>query len=372
MSTDNPKSYFSLERKASSAYLKLGLFVLLLIFLTVASAFVFPVKRERKNLISPGFFQSFNLTSTFNFVFKSEDLSKIVQRNIEGKEGEYAVYIEDLSDGESYSLRSLDSFPAASLYKLYLMAAVLKEVDSGQLTVDSLVSAKKSHLVEIYGGVDFGYEEIAEDGVIEYSVEEALTRVGRISDNFAAIMLMDKIGRRKVQSVIDSTSATSTNLKSPITTSASDIGIFLKALYNGEVVNKAVSEKLIEFLSLNQLNNRIPAGIRSAFAEASADKEVGDVGEVRVIHKTGELAGVRHDAGIVYISEKLGKTQTASDSEDQTNRNSDLSGTPSPSELFRTAYIIVLMSKDLKYEDEGVETLAKISKEVFEYFQKKE
>src|SRR5688572_10614462 len=44
----------------------------------------------------------FNFNSTFSFMFKSQGLSRIVQDNISGKSGEYAVYIADLTDDEHY------------------------------------------------------------------------------------------------------------------------------------------------------------------------------------------------------------------------------------------------------------------------------
>ncbi|TSC66716.1 MAG: hypothetical protein CEO21_83, partial [Microgenomates group bacterium Gr01-1014_80] len=181
MSPDQPKSY-----------LKLGFLVLFLILLIVLSSLILP--REAPKLL--------NLSSTFEFAFRSEGLSKIVSDNLQGKEGEYAVYIEELpatdsahlaGDREIYTLRSSDSFPAASLYKVFLMAAVLKEVQpdstpgeskptpgvsatgntsevkspntsevnsASRLTMGTKIRARKSYLVDIYGGVDFGYEDI--------------------------------------------------------------------------------------------------------------------------------------------------------------------------------------------------------------------
>lgn len=345
MFSDQPKSY-----------LKLGVVVLSLLFLVLLSALILPRSKQYKPLISPGFFQGFNLSSTFSFAFKSEGLSAVVQKSIEGKDGDYAVYIEDVSDGESYSLRSSDSFPAASLYKVFLMAAVLKEVDEGDLGMDDTLSASLDHLIDVYGGLDFGYDPSTGSGQgeqIEYTVEEALIRVGRISDNFAAIMLMDKVGPDKVQNITDSVGAKSTSSKSPISTTALDMGNFFKALYKGEVGNENVSAKLIEFLSLNQLNNRIPAGLPDG---------------VKVVHKTGELPGVRHDAGIVWLPEP-----TPEESPPTAGPPSGVSAEPAGNTpgVGERAYVIVLMSKDLKYEDEGIETLAQISKEVYEYFTKK-
>ncbi len=266
-----------------------------------------------------------NLVSSFNFIFEQEisPLQTIVEPALIEKDGEYAVYVEDLTDGEKYGFNESESFPSASLYKVFLIAAVLKEVESGRLNEESVISAKKSHLEDIFGGVDFGYEDSAEE--IEYTVDQALTRVGRISDNFAAIMLAEKIGWGKVQAMADSVGTTQTIIKSPISTSASDMGLFFKKLHARQIISVYGSEKIEKYLLLNQINNRIPEKLPE---------------KTKVVHKTGELRGVRNDAGIVYLE-----------------------GRP---------YVIVLMSNDLKYEDTGSETLAELSLKIFEYFAKKE
>lgn len=270
-------------------------------------------------------------SKTFSFIFGSTELSKIVQANLEGKKGSFSIYIESLADGEKYGYNASEVFPSASLYKLYLMAAVMEAIDNGQLTFENEITATKTHLIDVYGGVDFGYEQAPE--TITYTVEEALTRVGRTSDNFASLMLAEKIGWDKVQAQADSLEATSTTIKSPISTTASDTALFFKKLYLKEIVSPQASEKIMEFLSLNKVNDRIPAKIMSPE----------DPQTVKIIHKTGELSRLRHDAGIVYLeSQNIGRP-----------------------------YIIVLLSKDLEDENQGVETLANISKDVFEYFRSK-
>ena len=304
-------------------YIRLGRFVLFLIILILLSSFIIK-----------GPFKEWLNGSTFNFVFRSSGLSRIIQDDLSGKKGDYAIYIENLSDAENYGLRQSDIFPAASLYKLYLMAAILKEIDKGNLKLEDTVTSSKSRLIEIYGSTDSGYEEAPE--TISYTLDEALTRIGRVSDNFSSIMLTDKVGLGKIQEMVEELGAEDTRIKSPtlivndeeepyMSTSASDISRFFRKLYTKEIVSVSVSDKLTEFLSLNQLNNRIPAGLP---------------GDIKVIHKTGELARIRHDAGIVYLPEK--------------------------------AYIIVLMSQNIKGEDEVVETFVNISKDVYEYFQSKE
>lgn len=302
---------------------KLGLLVLALILLIVLSS---------KFIHGP--FN--NLTSSFSFKLKSSNLQKIVQKNLAGKTGEYAVYIEDLTDGEIYTLRPSDVFPAASLYKVYLLAVVLKEVDSGHFTLERTLQGSKSHLIEVLGDREFGIQDLPAE--LELTVDEALTRVGRISDNFASVMLAEAVGWEKIQSMADSLGAKNTRVYPPeggfIETTVQDLGLFFKKLQRKEIVSLAVSEAIIKYLALNQINDRLG--------------KIGEVGGVKVIHKTGELPKVRHDAGMVCLNF-------------------------TPSEVFCSGrtYVIVLMSKDLEFEDEGVETLAQISKDVYEYFKGK-
>lgn len=311
-------------------YNKLGLAVLFLLVVVILSSKALQGPFADNMPTFEGFkFPELKFTSTFEFAFRSQGLSKVVNDNLAGKEGEYAVYIKDLSDAdligadrEVYSLRGSEIFPAASLYKLFLMAAVLKEIENGRLKMEDRVSGSKDHLTEVLGSVDFGYENAPEE--IEYTVEVAMQRVGRVSDNFASLMLAEKIGWERVQKVADELGAFQTTIKSPISTSAADIGRFFEQLYKGEVVSARVSEQIIEFLSLNQLDNRIPAKLPE---------------DVKVVHKTGELSRIRHDAGIVYLEDR--------------------------------PYILVIMSKELEDEDEGVENMAKLSKDIYDYFASK-
>lgn len=309
---------------------RLGLIVLIFLIIVIASS-----KLLRGPLHNFKFSSALGISSTFSFVFQSSKLSKIVQDELLGKKGDYAIYIEDLNDGEVYTMNSYDTFPAASLYKLFLIAAVLKEVENGQLSLEDNLSASKSHLADVFGEVDYGYE--AYSARIEYSVQEALERVGRISDNFAAIMLAEKIGWEKIQEAADEIGTVDTTITSPILTNASDIALYLKALHNKQIVSPSTSEKITEFLMLNQISNRIPAGI---IGEENIEIPLKLPEGMKIVHKTGELLGVRHDAGIIYLQDR--------------------------------AYILVMMSKNLVYEDEGIETLVNISQKVYQYFKEKE
>lgn len=284
----------------------------------------------------------FDFSKGIDMDVTDNNLREIVEGNLEGVEGDFAVLIENMAGEEKYSMAADELFPAASLYKLVLLATVLREVEGGSIKMGDKVSSSKAHLTSVYGSVDFGYEDAS--GEIEYTVEEALTRIGRISDNFAAIMLAEKLRGGLVSDPLVAMALElgmeSTNLNPPgdefITTTASDVAVFFRKLYAGRVVSKTVSDKVTGFLALSKINDRIPVGLPD---------------EVKVIHKTGELPRIRNDAGIVYLPGSANES-TASTAPPKT-------------------YLIVLLSKNLKYEDKGVEALAKISKEVYEYFSSK-
>lgn len=275
-------------------------------------------------------------TNTFSFDFgktrNDAKLENVINTSLRGQKGDFAVFVEELPASPSASLKNprkyavneMKPFPAASLYKLVLMAAIEKQIEGGKMKREDTLVGDKEKLAKILGGEEFGYEKAPDQ--IKYSVDEALTRVGRISDNFAAIMLTNKLRESPEEGLLyqmtHELGMKNTDFAAdPIKTTAEDVALFFKLLYQGKVVSLASSEKIIQYLSLSQLNNRIPSGVPEG---------------VKVVHKTGELARTRHDAGIVYLE-----------------------GSP---------YVIVLLSENLPFEDEGIKTLAQISKGVYEYF----
>lgn len=251
------------------------------------------------------------------------ELQGKIESFLEGKEGDYAIYIKDLlPEGKrNVYINSDQSYEAASLYKLYLMAAVFEAINKKEMSLDTEISAKLSHLEGVLGSVDYGYQHLSSNEVATYTVAECLDRVARISDNYAAIMLAEKVGWDSLQDVADEAGATNTSIKTPISTSAEDVGLLLEKIYKGEIASFEASEQIIDFLTKAQINNRIPAKLPE---------------NLKIAHKTGELAQVRNDAGIVFLE-----------------------GNP---------YLIVMMTKNLIGEDEAIENLAEVSKIVYDYY----
>ncbi len=283
--------------------------------------------------LSKSFYFDFSkISNTFTFDFENNKLKSLVQDQLAEDSDNFGIVIETL-EGEldGYKFNEDKKFPAASLYKLVLMAAIFKEIESGSLNLNSNLSAKKDYLTKVYGEVDYGYEDREEQ--ISYTVEEAILRVATISDNFAAIMLTDKLrDRDKLTAMAKDLGLDNTTFETEsIETTPADIATFFRKLYAKEVVSPSASEEIVELLSKSRLNNRIPAKIWGNPDEASPSP--------KIAHKTGELSKIRHDSGIVFLPGK--------------------------------PYLIVIMSQDLKDENQATEIMANLSGEVFKYFKNK-
>ncbi len=292
---------------------------------------------EQKSNNIMAFFQGVQNQNTLGVNTKQDEkLLKLIEEKIPKDNGEYAVVVKELGEGEGRAvmINHQKSLPAGSLYKLYVMATALEKIEKGDMTMQTVVTAQADHLEQVLGAPDFGYED-RKGETISYTVEEILARIARISDNYASIMLAEKLNNwEDVRDFAKRFGAPSTSIKSPISTNAQDIAYFFDQLYQRQVVSEVASNKLIDLLATAQLNQRIPAKLPKTW--------------LKIAHKTGELPGVRNDAGIVYFE----------------NEDDESTSSAKP----QKAYLIVLMSNDLKREDSGVATLADISKVVYDYF----
>lgn len=259
---------------------------------------------------------------------KESKLSEITNQYIASEEGEYSVIIKNLKTGEEYKYNPNKKYDSASLYKLWVMAAVYQEIKDGKLNEDDVLSAEKSSLNDTLSTVTLTPTPVGftpdptsgEPEKISMTVGEALEKMITVSDNYAAVLLSSKVGSKKIVNFIKDSKFTNSNYKQPPQTSAQDISLFFESLYKGEIIDSDYSGLMIDLLKRQTLNDRIPKYLNG----------------VEVAHKTGELFGSKHDGGIVY------------------SQNGD--------------YIIVVLS-DTKDYKKAVENIAKYSEAIYEYFE---
>ena len=179
-----------------------------------------------------------------------------------------------------YSRNADEQIITASLYKLGVLAEAERRVDKGELHYGDIISILP--------------EDITEDGSFEnagteMTLNDALEAMITISDNGTALALWHLLGGENID-------VTLTKLGMPDFHVAYDdsednvatpraIGTFFTLLAKRQLVSPAASDRMLARLGRQEINDRLPAALPD---------------DVVVAHKTGNLPGLMHDAGIIY------------------------------------------------------------------------
>ena len=217
---------------------------------------------------------------------KSTTLQEVVDKAMAGSSGRYGIVIKNLKTGENFSFNEHQAFDPGSLYKLWVMATALQQIADGLLHDDDILSQDAAVLNE-------EFEIPAEDaelteGTIEMTVNDALEQMITISHNYAAFLLSEKMKISTIAKFMEDSGFHESGLESSLQTTAFDIALFYEKLYQGQLANPASSQRMLDILSKQTLNDGLPKYLPA---------------NTRVAHKTGDLGYFKHDGGIIYSSQ---------------------------------------------------------------------
>lgn len=166
-------------------------------------------------------------------------MSDIIKDNLsDSANGEYALAIKNIKTGETYFLNEKTPYTAASLYKLWVMAETYDQISKGIFSEKDILS-QDANLLNQKFGIDPEYAEKTE-GEITFSVEEAIKQMIEISDNYAALLLADKVKMENVSAFLRKQGLTHSSIGAEDnlpTTTAYDTLLFFEKLYKGELAN---------------------------------------------------------------------------------------------------------------------------------------
>ena len=169
---------------------------------------------------------------------------------------------------------------AASLYKLGVLAEAERRVDAGQLHYGDAITIQPEDIT-----VDGSFE----DSGTELTLDEALEAMITISDNGAALALWHLLGGANIDATLDKAGVKNFHVALDETednwATAHAVGTFFTLLAKRQLISAAASDRMLARLERQQINDRLPAQLPS---------------DVVIAHKTGNLTGVTHDAGIIY------------------------------------------------------------------------
>src|SRR2546426_3015105 len=195
--------------------------------------------------------------------------------------GGSGIWIGDpLSPSPLYTRNADTEVIAASLYKLGILAEAERRVDAGELHYNDTVVIQDEDITE-----DGSFE----DAGTELTLDEALEAMITISDNGTALALWHILGGANIDQTLAKAGMPDFHIalddSEDHTATPRALGTFLTLLARHQLVSPAASDRMLARLGRQKINNRLPAQLPE---------------NVRVAHKTGNLTGLVHDAGIIY------------------------------------------------------------------------
>lgn len=211
--------------------------------------------------------------------------------------GKISFLYKDLKTGDGFAYHEQEPMMAASVIKLFVMAAAFEKSEKGTFQMEELFAVKKEDCVPSCGALTYLHEGILVTGL------DLVTLMIIFSDNTATNVLIDILGMEEINETIQGlgfertilqrkmydTVRSAQGIQNYIT--AYETGRLLKMMYDGTLIDRKSSETMISILKNQQLCSKIPF-----YLQALSDSP-------EIAHKTGEDAGITHDVGIIYGKE---------------------------------------------------------------------
>ena len=268
-----------------------------------------------------------------------DELIKQIRSALGKNDGFFALAFKDAASGREILINEREPFHAASTMKMPVMIEVFKQVNEKRLSLtDSIVL--KNEFTSIVDGSPYSLSrsDDSEQGLYELigqkrPLSSVMHQMIIASSNLATNIIIDLVGAQNVTQTIrelgardmvvlrgvEDSKAFAKGLNNTIT--AYDLMILFDKMAKGEIINPFASEQMIAILRDQRYNEIIPALLPAG---------------VSVAHKTGWITGVQHDAGIVILPKGA-------------------------------RYTLVLLSKKLTNEKAAVNSMAQVSRMIYDY-----
>lgn len=198
-------------------------------------------------------------------------------------------------------------FHAASTMKLAVLLAVFRQIDRGELALDSPVHVrnrftsivnKEPFMLDLGSDADPDvYGHLGKTLKVRELAYWMITK----SSNLATNLLVDVVGIETIQHALDELEIDGVRVLRGVEDQAAfDAGLnnevtangllkMLRVIAEGKAWSEEASNEMLTILLDQQFRSGIPAGLPKA---------------ARVAHKTGTISTVHHDAGIVFLENR--------------------------------------------------------------------
>ena len=266
-------------------------------------------------------------------------LSDAINEVITKSQGTFAVAFADLKTGDTLYINAHEHFHAASTMKVPVMIELYKQAGAGEFSLDDSILVL-TEFISIVDGSSYTMDVDVDSETILYEKVGSMLPIRQLmyhmitkSSNLATNILIEVVDAKKVTGTMRELGAPDIEVLRGVedlkafdkglsnSTTAYDMMKIMAAIAMERIIREEACGEMMAVLFDQHFNGIIPANLPE---------------DGKVAHKTGSITGVQHDAGIIVL--------------------------PGGHK-----YVLVLLSKDLDDKDKGVETLALISKMVYDF-----
>ena len=227
---------------------------------------------------------------------KYTEWKKEIEKIISQVEGKVCVNFYDLNKNNGFSINGDKKVLSASMIKLLILAELMKKISEDKFSLsDTIMMAN--------------FMKTEGDGVLKelntghhFTLKELATLMIIVSDNQATNILIDFLGMENINLLGKELGLRETFLERRMMdaearkngydnyTSADNISLLLKLIYQEKLVNKEASQLMLEILLKQQQGERLQRYLPT---------------DIKIAHKCGDLDNLENDGGIIWLEEKV-------------------------------------------------------------------
>jgi beta-lactamase class A len=194
---------------------------------------------------------------------KDKKLHQEIEPLLKGFNGNIGVYVKDLRTGKTVAINADTIYPTASMVKIPILIGIMDKINRDELKFHDEIIYRDSLL---YAGVDI-LGSFRDSQKIELS--KVMMLMLTMSDNTASLWLQSLAGKgTRINELMDSLGYKYTRVNSRTPGREPDRNIFgwgqstpremadvLERIYNGEIVSKAASDRMLRGLNRNYFDH---------------------------------------------------------------------------------------------------------------------
>lgn len=228
-------------------------------------------------------------------IYESKIKNKVDELEEKYNVSHISLYFRDLNNGPWVGINEKETFSPASLLKVPVLMALLKEAEDDRKILDKKIKILPEDVSnQVHQNITFGEAlKVGDEYTIEQIAEDMIIK----SDNTAVLALFRNINQNYIENVFKSIGVPYKDVATEVSIGVKDYAGFFRVLFNTSYLNREMSNRALEILTKTEYKNGIIAGVPQDIVVSHKFGE-------RILNNAGKIELQLHDCGIVYYPDR--------------------------------------------------------------------